>query len=653
MSISRKLVLAFSVTIVLAVAAVASIAITEARSSAVDAFNSASLREIRQIDGAMTGFFDRMRESVAYLATAEVTRQADETVTRYMDRADSRMMTPLENGAVEADIFRFLGHFGQNHDALTYVYTGTTDGGFVQWPKRESPPNYDPRQRPWYRKAMAQRGEVVLTDAYRFATEDIIGVSLARTVPAPGGGVAGVQAVDVSLEQLTDMARAIRFGEAGYMLLVEDTGKVLVDPSEPEHNFEPLTGLGEPGYERLAAAEDGALTVSLGGESYQANIYTSQQLGWKFIGLIPRAEVMAPANRLSWQIAMIGLVSIVIVIGLAVWLSRALTRPINRVTERLRDIAAGEGDLTQRLPVEGRDEMSLLAEQFNAFAEKMRGAISEVDSTTHHLASAAEELNQVAGATRESVRSQSSETDQIASAINEMTATVQEISRNATEVEQAASEADGRARDGQSVVEENRESMRTLATDIERTSDAVAQLAERSKEIETVLDVIHEVTEQTNLLALNAAIEAARAGEQGRGFAVVAEEVRALAKRSSESADRIRTIIEGLVNDTRQAAETMDYSRERSERNVERAEDSRESLAGIAEAVTRIHTQITQVATAAEEQSQVAEEINRNVTRIVDAAGQSSEGMEQTSHASDELARMGETLRGVVGRFKV
>ncbi len=653
MSISRKLILAFSVTIVLAVAAVASIAVTEARSSAVNAFNSASLREIRQVDGAMTGFFDRMRESVAYLATAEVTRRADETITRYVDRSDSRMMTPLENGGVEADIFRFLAHFGENHDALTYVYMGTTDGGFVQWPKRESPPDYDPRQRPWYRKAMAQRGEVVLTDAYRFATEDIIGVSLARTVPAPDGGVAGAQAVDVSLEQLTDMARATRFGEAGYLLLVEDTGKVLVDPSEPAHNFEPLDGLGEPGYERLATAEDGALTVSLGGEDYQANVYTSPQLGWKFIGLIPQAEVMAPANRLSWQIAMIGLVSIVIVIGLAVWLSQALTRPINRVTERLRDIAAGEGDLTQRLPVEGHDEMSLLAEQFNAFAEKMRGAIAEVDSTTHHLASAAEELNQVAGATRESVRSQSSETDQIASAINEMTATVQEISRNATEVEQAASEADGRARDGQGVVEENRESMRTLATDIERTSDAVAQLAERSKEIETVLDVIHEVTEQTNLLALNAAIEAARAGEQGRGFAVVAAEVRALAKRSSESADRIRTIIEGLVNDTRQAAETMDHSRERSERNVERAEDSREALAGIAEAVTRIHTQITQVATAAEEQSQVAEEINRNVTRIVDAAGQSSEGMEQTSHASDELARMGETLRGVVGRFKV
>ncbi|SEP20059.1 methyl-accepting chemotaxis protein [Aquisalimonas asiatica] len=633
--------------------ATSALAIREARISGVEAFSQASTREIRQIDFATTEFIQHARQSLEYLARLPVLGDADGQLSSYVD---TREVTPLEGaeaGGVEGEIFEHYRRLGEANPAFEYVYMGTPDGGYAQWPEGEISAGFDPRERPWYQAATDDPGQVVLTDAYYFDVDDVALVGLARTIEGGDGDIVGVQSVDISLEQLRERVSEIEFGDSGYLMVIEDSGTVLVDPQNPEHAFEDIRSLDGEGYSTLAAAADGSLTVSLDGEAYQANVYTSPELGWRFIGVIPRNEMLAAANRMTTQMVVAGLVVIALVIGVALVFARYLTRPIRTLTDRMRDIAAGEGDLTQRLPVQGRDEMAELATGFNGFVDKVQSAISDVDGTTHELASAATELEQVATSTRDIVRKQGDETDQIASAINEMTATIQEISANGSTVQQAAGQADSSARAGHEHVSENFESMQTLAEDIDATSQAVTALAERSREIETVLDVIHEVTEQTNLLALNAAIEAARAGEHGRGFAVVADEVRGLAKRSNESAGQIREIIGNLRSETDTAVETMQNSRARSERNLERARTAGESIETIKHEVGRIHEQITQIATSAEEQSQVAEEINRNITAIVEAARNSSSGMEQTRQSSEEVARTGERLRQVVGRFRI
>ena len=344
---------------------------------------------------------------------------------------------------------------------------------------------------------------------------------------------------------------------------------------------------------------------------------------------------------------------VVIALVIGIFVGRSVTTPLKRVSNIMREIADGEGDLRQRLPDEGKDELAELGRRFNAFVVKIQNTMREVGATTDQVASAAEELSRVANETRASVQEQGSETDQIASAINEMAATIQQISGNANEVESAASDADRMAREGGETISSAQGAVNQLSEEIQDTAKIIDALAEKSDDIQQVLDVIHAVTEQTNLLALNAAIEAARAGEHGRGFSVVADEVRQLARRSAESADQIREMIDGFVTESKASVERMNTSRKRSTETVERINHATDALNTIKTSVGQIHDQVTQIATAAEQQSQVAEEINQNVVRIVDAAQRSDTGVTQTNEASHELARLGESLRELVGQFKV
>jgi len=364
-------------------------------------------------------------------------------------------------------------------------------------------------------------------------------------------------------------------------------------------------------------------------------------------------EIDEATARALGFILMVTVAVIVVATIIGMLVGRTVTGPLRQISEMMREIADGDGDLRHRLPEDGNDELAVLGKRFNHFVVKIQDTVREVGATTDQVASAAEELSSVATETRQSVQEQGSETDQIASAINEMATTIQQIAGNANSVEGAASDADRMAREGGDTITSAQVSVNHLSEEIESTAKGIDALAEKSGDIQQVLDVIHAVTEQTNLLALNAAIEAARAGEHGRGFSVVADEVRQLAKRSAESADQIREMIDGFVQESKASVERMSHSRKSSEETVERINHATSALNTIVGSVGHIHDQVTQIATAAEQQSQVAEEINQNVVRIVDAAQRSDTGVTQTNEASQELARLGEHLRELVGQFKV
>ena len=251
------------------------------------------------------------------------------------------------------------------------------------------------------------------------------------------------------------------------------------------------------------------------------------------------------------------------------------------------------------------------------------------------------------------VQQQQSEVDQVATAMNEMSATVQEVARNAAVAAEAARKANGEATTGKQVVSQTVNAINEVAAEVEAATTVIHQLNADSNQIGTVLDVIRGIAEQTNLLALNAAIEAARAGDQGRGFAVVADEVRTLATRTQESTREIQKMIEGLQVGTRNAVQVMEQGRSKAQASVQQAAGAGESLSSITGVVGTISDMNAQIASAAEQQGAVAEEINRNIVNISQVTGQTAAGAGQIADASRELAKLAMHLQTHVGRFKV
>jgi len=363
------------------------------------------------------------------------------------------------------------------------------------------------------------------------------------------------------------------------------------------------------------------------------------------------------ADDASKQALTVGVVISLVVIGLVgiigLFVSAMVSKNIRTVADLLEDMARGEGDLTVRLPDSGSDEIGQLVTNFNTFVSKLQGLIGEIVGSIAQLASAAEEMSAISKQSNASVVQQQVETQQVATAMNEMSATVQEVARNATQTSTAAHDASGEANGGRQVVEETVSSINALAGEVETAAATIHQLENDSENIGSVLDVIRGISEQTNLLALNAAIEAARAGEQGRGFAVVADEVRTLASRTQESTLEIQTMIERLQTGAAEAVVVMEQGRTRAQVSVKNAARAGESLRLITDSVTSISDMNTQIASAAEEQSAVAEEIDRNITNISQLGDQTAEGARQTEESSQEMAQLAVQLQTLVGQFKV
>jgi len=347
----------------------------------------------------------------------------------------------------------------------------------------------------------------------------------------------------------------------------------------------------------------------------------------------------------------VSILAVLMTILLAWLLTRSIVKPLSQALEVAQEIA--KGDLSGKIVIDGRDEPARLLEALAAMQHSLRNTVELISGSANQLASAAEELSAVTEESSRGLQRQNDELEQAATAVNEMTAAVEEVARNAVSTSQASRESNDTALAGRDKVVETVRSIQAMTEDVQTTSRQVEGLAEQSRDIGKVLDVIRAIAEQTNLLALNAAIEAARAGEAGRGFAVVADEVRALAHRTAQSTQEIEQMVASIQSGTASAVQSMTSNTERTRTTLALADAAGEALEAITAAISLINERNLVIASASEEQAQVSREVDRNLVNIRDLASQSAAGANQTSAASHELSRLAVELNGMVARFVI
>ncbi|MFN3879927.1 MAG: methyl-accepting chemotaxis protein [Nitrincola lacisaponensis] len=513
--------------------------------------------------------------------------------------------------------------------------------------------------RGYFQQLIVQRNHTSLVSdpLYSGTTGNAI-VVLAQSVFDRSGRLIGLLAATVTLDTLTQQVDAAS-SEQARAWLIDSRGIYIAHPEAQRRMKDNAVESGQPEYaalgRRMIAGETGIAELKLDNQQRSVIAYqpVSGTQGWSMAVALPYDHVMAAALNLRLSLIAAFSITLLVLIVIIVLVSRMIVKPINETRSALDQIAAGDGDLTQRLSEERQDELGDLARSFNRFVSGVQSIIKQVSEAAIQLGSAAEQLAASSQVTNQQVQQQSHETTLAASSMTEMAASITQVASNAAHAAQSAERCNQNVREGDAVVQKNASEVGALSQEVQHAVTVMQKLQEDTESIGTVLAVIRGIAEQTNLLALNAAIEAARAGEHGRGFAVVADEVRTLATRTQSSTEEIRGIIEKLQNASHQAADVMNNSYTKAHVAVECAGQASEKLQDITGVIATINDMNTQIASATEEQAAVADDVSHTLVRISSSVEQLSTGANHIAAASDEIAQLANQLQTRVGRFKV
>ncbi|GGP07389.1 methyl-accepting chemotaxis protein [Oceanobacillus neutriphilus] len=568
------------------------------------------------------------------------------------------------------ELNRVFSQYIRLHNEVTEIYVGTPDGEFFNQPELEVADDYDPRERDWYKEAMANPGEVIVSNPYVSASGDgAIGVSVSKTLE-DGSGVVGI---DVSTDFIQSLASEVSIGDDGYTILLDTNQNVIYHP-EMEVGEE----AGQAFYQKMYGKDAGSFEYKYNNTSKLMVYTTNNMTGWKIAGTIDYSEVQSTAKSITSTLIVVLSLTLILGIGVILLLIRSVIRPIKEIREKAEIISTG--DLTQSVEVKTNDEIGQLGTAFNKMGESLRELVRDVELNAQQVAASAEELNanadqmtssseQVSLAIQEvssSAEHQLSGTEDGVHSLEEVSTGVGRVVESSTQVTELVEKMNTQAEVGGQAVSNTLNQMTSIQSSVENTNENISSLLERSKQVSTILNAITDISEQTNLLALNAAIEAARAGEHGKGFAVVADEVRKLAEQSKLSATQIRDIIVGIQTDVENAVDKMGQVTSNVNSGLDVSYDAIDKFGEIMRSSESIKPQMEEVTSISEQMAAAVGQLTETVSDLAsiarnnaassqEVAASSEEqlaSMEEISASAKSLSSMAEDLSEKISKYK-
>jgi methyl-accepting chemotaxis protein len=530
------------------------------------------------------------------------------------------------------------------------VYLGLPNGKLIlDDPNIQLPTDYNATTRPWYKLAQSKRS-TAFTNPYIDVTTNEHTIS--AVVPMFNNGVfSGVAGGDIDMRTITGIISEIDFLGFGYAFLLDKRGRILSHP-EQKYNDKPMKNL----FGRQVTLSDEFIELNINRKEKLVSFIEIKGINnveWYLGVVIDRETAYESVSSFRNMAAIYMILGVIVIVGMLQLLLRYLMKPVVNLNDAIKDIAQGEGDLTRRLNVESEDEFGELSDYFNLFIEKIHDSIVQVRDTTIALEHSVCSLIKQTQSTLDMYGDQSKRTDNVATAINELSSSAIEISNNATHASELASEANQLSADSQTSLNDNITEIASLSDKMSKAQSTVDSLDKHSASIGQVLEVIKSVSEQTNLLALNAAIEAARAGEAGRGFAVVADEVRQLAQRTQESTQEIENTIGELQQGSASAVAVMNSSLDDSAKSANKAKEAGQKMTEVSCAIESIDGVNHAVASATAEQNSVIQSLDSDIHHISDLSVQGSENLNDTLTECRQLQIQFDELEKMLCKFKV
>lgn len=656
-SIRNKLIASFALVLLAPTILVAVMSYNTAKSKVDEQMTSAIQENVRLLDATLDEFLAGKKTDVSWLAQ--------------MMKLGSLKSKDGGNVANDPALHQLLLDYGKGHPAAEMAFIGTGTGLYLDSAETTAiSPDYDPRIRSWYKMAMAQKGQVIVSSPYLSAATGNLIVTLAQTT----GDGQGVAAISFKVDSISQIAKNVKVGQQGYVYILDKDKKVVVHPYDDVGKEPVSTGQTE----KLFQEEKGAFTlVDVDGQEKKIVFATNKASGWKLAGAMNQEEVAEEANPILKITAIVLVLSVLVAAGLIAVILYSILKPLRQLSRV--SLSISEGNLSEKLEVKRRDELGLLAYNFNRMAEALRSVIYKVNDNTMQLAASAEELTasseqnaegsrQVSQSVQEVVRGSEQQLQRVTDTKQEMNGMVDrmiQIAHRADQVARTAQTTIASAQEGDGAIRSTEAQMNEIGIKVGQLAKDVAALGERAAEIVGFAKIISEIASQTNLLALNASIEAARAGEHGKGFSVVAHEIKKLADQSNQSAGQISVLIRAIQEDTRMTASTMNLVTGEVNQGIRVVQSAGVSFGHILKSIQEAADQIQEVSQATGSMSRSSEKIMEametvsqvsshavdSVQNVMVVTEQQHASMQEIASSSAVLTKMAEELQLIIGRF--